>query len=471
MLPSWLSPQLTYDVIDWACRLTALAVVPMRRRPAASAGWLLLIMFLPIPGMIAFAIIGSPRFPASRVRRFQLLAPYFTAVGRRLLAADPPPQPTPFTPVFALAHHLGHFPPVSGNAVRLIDDYDGVLDQLTADIAAARRYVLILIYIFADDSAGRRVADALRAAVARGVECRVMIDPVGSHHWRGAIGRRLADAGVSVQWSLPFHLIRGRTRRDMRNHRKLFVIDGRVGYAGSQNIVDKQFRKGVINRELVARVEGPLVAEIEAVIRGDWFMETGALPQDDAAPALRAGDTRAQLLPSGAAYPLEGFESLLVWQIHSATRRVVLVTPYFIPDDGLVGAMRTAVARGVLIDVVISATVDQRLVNLAQCSYYDELLDCGIRIHAYREYLLHAKNVSIDGSLAIVGSSNVDLRSFELNEEVSLLLYGGEAVEALLAIQDRYIADSVSLDLAAWRRRWVGRRFAENLARLISPLL
>ena len=471
MLPSWPSLPLVYDVIDWACRLAALAVVPMRRRPAASAGWLLLIMFLPSPGMIAFAIIGSPRFPASRVRRFQLLAPYFTAVGRRLLAADPPSRPTPFTPVFALAHHLGHFPPVSGNAVRLIDDYDGMLDQLTADIAAARRYVLILIYIFADDSAGHRVADALRAAVARGVDCRVMIDPVGSHRWRRAIGRRLTESGVSVQWSLPFHLIRGRTRRDMRNHRKLFVIDGRVGYAGSQNIVDKQFRKGVVNRELVARVEGPLVAEMEAVIRGDWFMETGILPEDDGPPTQDAGDTQAQLLPSGAAYPLEGFESLLVWQIHSAIRRVVLVTPYFIPDDGLVGAMRTAVARGVEIDVVISAVVDQRLVNLAQCSYYDELLACGIRIHAYREYLLHAKNVSIDGSLAIVGSSNVDLRSFELNEEVSLLLYGGTAVDALMAIQDRYIANSVPLDLTTWRGRWVGRRFAENLARLISPLL
>lgn len=471
MLPSWLSLQLTYELANWACRLIALAVVPLRRRPAASAGWLLLIMFLPIPGMITFAVIGSPRFPASRVRRFQLLAPYFTAIGRRLASLDPPRQHGPFAPVFALAHHLGHFPPVSGNAVRLIDDYEGMLEQLAADIAAARHYVLILVYIFADDDAGHHVVRALRDAVARGVDCRVMIDPVGSHRWRRAVGHLLADAGVSTRWSLPFHLVRGRTRRDMRNHRKLFVIDGRIGYAGSQNIVDKNFRKGVVNRELVARVEGPLVAEMEAVIRGDWFMETGTLPQDDAPPVQHAGDTQAQLLPSGAAYPLEGFESLLVWQIHSAIQRVVLVTPYFIPDDGLVGAMRTAVARGVRIDVVISAVVDQRLVNLAQCSYYDELLGCGIRIHAYRDYLLHAKNVSIDGHLAIVGSSNVDLRSFELNEEVSLLLYDGPAVDALVALQDGYIANSIPLDLSAWRRRSVFRRFAENLARLISPLL
>lgn len=471
MLPSWLSLDLTYRLTDWACRLIALAVVPLRRRPAASAGWLLLIMFLPIPGMIAFAVIGSPRFPAARVRRFHQLAPYFAKIGQRLTALAPPRDPGPFAPVFELAQHLGHFPPVSGNAVRLIDDYDGMLGQLAADIAAARHYVLILVYIFADDAAGRLIIAALSDAAARGVDCRAMIDPVGSHRWRRAVGRLLADAGVQTRWSLPFHLIRGRTRRDMRNHRKLFVIDGRIGYAGSQNVVDKDFRPGVTNRELVARVEGPLVAEMEAVIRGDWFMETGALPDGDFAPAPHAGDQQAQLLPSGAAYPLEGFESLLVWQIHSATERVVLVTPYFIPDDGLVGAMRTAVARGVRVDVVISAVADQHLVNLAQCSYYDELLGCGIGVHAHRGHLLHAKNVSIDGRLAIVGSSNVDLRSFELNEEVSLLLYGGSAVETLVALQAGYIENSTQLDLVAWRRRPIPRRFAENLARLISPLL
>ncbi len=462
--------QIAYQLADWAIRLAALAIVPLRRRPAAAAGWLLLVMVLPIPGILVFAVIGSPRFPAARIRRFRTLTPYFGALGRRL-SARAPVAPSRFDDVVALTQRLGQLPPVSGNAVQLIDDYDGVITQLVDDIRSARRYVLILVYIFADDATGRVVVDALRDAVSRGVDCRVLIDPVGSGRWRRSLTRRLADAGVTAQWSLPFHLLRSRTRRDMRNHRKLFVIDGRIGYAGSQNIVDKAFRKGVVNRELVARVEGPLVAEMEAVLRGDWFMETDEMPQDDAPIPAAAGDTAAQLLPSGAAYPLEGFESLLVWQIHSATRRIVLVTPYFIPDDGLVGAMRTAVARGVRIDLVVSAVIDQRLVNLAQCSYYDELLDCGIRIHAYRDYLLHAKNVSIDGELAIVGSSNVDLRSFQLNEEVSLLLYGAPTVPALLAIQDAYIAASDHLDLIAWRERPFPRRFAENLARLISPLL
>lgn len=469
MIP-WPSIQIAYEVADWSCRLVALAVVPLRRRPAASAGWLLLIMFLPLPGMAMFAIIGSPRFPAARIKRFQALTPYFTAVSNRL-TTHATIEPSRFDDVIALTQRLGQLPPVPGNAVELMDDYDATLARLAADIRAAERYVLLLVYIFADDDAGRAIVDALQGAASRGVDCRVMIDPVGSQRWRRAMTRLLADAGVAVQWSLPFHLLRSRTRRDMRNHRKLFVIDGRIGYAGSQNIVVKNFRPGVVNRELVARVEGPVVAEMEAVIRGDWFMETSEMPRSDAELPVAVGDTSGQLLPSGAAYPLEGFESLLVWQIHSATERVVLVTPYLIPDDGLVGAMRTAAARGVCIDVVVSAVVDQRLVNLAQCSYYEELLGCGVRIHAYRNYLLHAKNVSIDGQLAILGSSNVDLRSFELNEEVSLLLYGGDSVRALVDIQNAYIEHSDHLDLEVWRQRFAGRKFAENLARLISPLL
>ena len=470
MFTSWSALQIGYELVDWALRLVALAAVPFRRRPAAAAGWLLLIMFVPIPGMLMFAIIGSQRFPAARIRQFQKLTPYFTAVGDRL-AAYAPSEPGRFEETIALTKRLGQLPAVSGNMVELLDDYDAMLAQLAADIWAAERYVLLLVYIFADDEAGRTIIDALRNAASRGVDCRVIIDPVGSAKWRRAVKRRLEEAGVKAEWSLPFRLLRSRTRRDMRNHRKLFVIDGRIGYAGSQNIVVKDFKPGVVNRELVARVMGPLVAEMEAVIRGDWFMETREMPDDHGDAPAAVGDVCGQLLPSGAAYPLEGFESLLVWQIHSAAERVVLVTPYFIPDDAMVGAMRTAVARGVRIDVVISAVVDQRLVSLAQRSYYEELLDCGVCIHAYRDYLLHAKNVSVDGCLAIIGSSNVDLRSFELNEEVSLLIYGGESVQALVQRQDSYIENSDAVDLAVWRQRFFGRKFAENLARLISPLL
>jgi cardiolipin synthase len=452
-------------IAEWAIRLGALAIVPLRRDPAATRSWLLLIFFWPIPGLLLFLAIGSPRFPAWRKERFQTLLPWFKDLAGRLSPHCPDPDP-----VEALACTLGHLPATNGNAIDLIDDYDGMIDRLVTDIDGARRHVGLTVYIFADDATGSKVIEALARAVGRGVACRVLIDPVGSHAWIKRTMKRLADAGVEVHAALPFRLLRGRTRRDMRNHRKLFVIDGTIGYAGSQNIVDKDFKPGVVNRELVARVTGPVVAELEAVVRGDWFLETEALaPQPDIPD--RTGGARAQLLPSGADYPLEGFETLLVWQLHRATRRVIIVTPYFIPDEDVIGAMRTACARGVEIDLVVSKVIDQRVVNLAQSSYYDDLLRAGVRVHLFRDYLLHAKNVSIDGGFAVVGSSNVDLRSFQLNEEASLLLYDDASVAAVERVQQGYLDHSDAMTLEAWRQRPALRKLAENIARMVSSLL
>ena len=461
--------QLAEYIVEWIIRIGALLVVPQRRAPAATRAWLLMIFFLPIPGLLLFLAIGSPRFPAWRKARFEALSPFFAETAAAMSAH--PARLGAIEPIADLATTLGRLPATGGNHIQLIDRYDDVFDALVADIDAAERSVHLLVYIFADDAAGTRVAEALGRAVQRGVEVRVMFDPVGSHHWRRGTRRLLRRQGIEFREALPWRFIRWRVRRDMRNHRKLFVIDSRIGYAGSQNIVAKDFRPGVVNRELVARVAGPVVAALDAVVRADWSLETDEPPKRPPMLPEPAGSAQAQLLPSGADYRLEGFESLIVWQIHEARERVVIVAPYFIPDEDLIGALRTAVARGVTVDIVLSRVVDQRLVNLSQSSYYDGLLSSGVRIHLYRRFLLHAKNVCIDGRMAIVGSSNVDLRSFQLNQEASLLLYDAASIERLEAIQCGYIADSDPLDLETWRSRPIVRRFAENIAQLFNSLL
>lgn len=459
-----------YYALEWAVRIGALIVVPLRRKPVASAGWLLLIFFLPIPGVLLFLAIGRPTFPNWRNERFRALQPYFQGVAARLRESGPLGL-GPAAALSVLGENLGHLPAVGGNAIELIDDYDGAIARLISDIAAARHHVSILVYIFADDPVGQRVVAVLRDAVARGVRCRVMLDPVGSRQWVRGTENALRAAGVETREALPFRLWRGRTRRDMRNHRKLFVIDGQIGYTGSQNIVAKDFQPGVINRELVVRVTGPAVAAMAAIIEGDWFLETGSGPGEGPAIPAHTGDAVLQLLPSGANYALEGFETMLVWQLHQARERAIVVSPYFIPDESVLGAMRTAAARGVAVDVVVSAVVDQRLVNLAQSSYYDDLLASGVRVYLFRDFLLHAKNISIDGSVAIVGSSNIDLRSFQLNEEVSLVLIDKKSVAGVEAIQCDYVARSEQLDLATWRSRPAWCKIVENIARLLSPLL
>lgn len=460
---------LAWYAAEWLIRFGALAVVPLRRSPAAAAGWLLLVFFLPVPGLLLYLFIGRARFPASRQRRSRELRPFYADVAQRLEESR---AGCDGGEVERFAQTLGRMPCAGGNMVELIDDYDGFIDRLASDIRQAERTVDLLVYIFADDAVGQRLAAELAEAVRRGVRCRVMFDAIGSHHWRRGTLRLLRNAGVEVREALPVRALWRRSRADMRNHRKLFVIDGTIGYAGSQNLVAKDFRPGVVNRELVARVSGPVVAAMAAIVSGDWSIEGKGPPRPSpvAIPAPE-GEARLQLLPSGADYPLEGFETLLVWQLHKARRRVILVTPYFVPDEGVIGAMRSAATRGVIVDLIVSAVVDQQIVHLAQCSYFEELLTAGIRIHRYRNFLLHAKNASIDGELGVVGSSNVDLRSFQLNEEASLLLYDADAITRLQAIQEDYIAASDQLDLLRWRARPRLQRLMENIARIMSPLL
>ncbi|MFS8048058.1 cardiolipin synthase [Rhizobium sp. BR 314] len=465
--------KLSYELLvyaEWLIRLLAIVLIPRHRSPAAARAWILLVFFLPIPGIVLFLVIGSDRFPKWRKVRFQALRPFFASTVdalRPFRAALGERQP-----IAELASALGRFPATTGNRIELIDDYDAVIDRLVDDIDAATSRIHILVYIFADDIVGRRIADALGRARARGLDVKVMFDPVGSHRWRRGTLRMLQAQGVETQEALPLRFTKLRSRGDMRNHRKLFVIDGKIGYAGSQNLVAKDFRPGITNHELVVRSEGPIVTTMDAVIRGDWSMETGELPsQESTVPPQQAGSAQTQLLPSGEDYRLEGFESLLVWQVHQARERVVLVTPYFIPDEDVLGALRTAVVRGVTVDIVLSEVVDQRLVHLSQSSYYEDLLAAGVRIHLYRDYLLHAKNVGIDGTLAIVGSSNVDLRSFQLNEEVSMLLYDAQSIAQVDAIQRGYLENADSIDLETWRKRSPLRKVAENAARMVNSLL
>jgi cardiolipin synthase len=465
-----LSPDLGtgYLIVEWIIRIGMTLVVPFRRSPGATRSWLLLIYFLPVPGALFYAAIGRPKFPQWRTERFANLSGFYDRLRTRL---TPAVRADGFEESAALVQRVGGMPKVGGNAVELIDDYDDVFDRLIRDIDGARFHVRILVYLFANDATGMKVIEALGRAKARGVDCHVLIDPVGSYKWLKGTRRDLQAAGIEIREALPFRLLRRRTRRDMRNHRKLFLIDGIIGYAGSQNIVAKDFRPGVTNHELVARVTGPIVAEMTGAFMADWYLETEVMLEEDIALPPTIGNVTAQLLPSGADYKCEGFQTFLVWKIHRAERHVLITTPYLIPDEDLLSAMRTAVLRGVVVDLVVSAIADQKLVNLAQRSYYQELLDGGVRIHRFRNFLLHAKNVSIDGSVAVIGSSNVDIRSFQLNEEVSLVLYGRDAVEPLEAIQRGYLNASDPVEAARWKRRPALHKVGENIARLVSPLL
>jgi cardiolipin synthase len=463
---------------EWVIRLVMLVYVPQKRSPSAARAWLLLIFVLPWPGLVLYAIFGRAYLPSKRVQQQMMISQLVRTRGYELLAPSiaTPLLPAPFRQAITLATNLGDFPITAGNRIDLLTDYRTAIDRLIEDIRNARQHVHLLYYIFADDQTGMRVIDALGQAVSRGVKCRVLIDSLGSRPWLAKVRQQLAERGVEVTPLLPVRILRFHReapRLDLRNHRKIAVIDGRVGYVGSQNLVNADFKRGIIYKELVARVTGPVVLEMQAVLLTDRYLE-GLQNVED--PSFfphqeHNGNSFAQVLPSGPGYPQANNQRLIVALMHAAQKRVVVTTPYFVPDEALLQAMETAVQRGVEVHLVVSKKADQVLVGFGQRAYYDVLLEAGVQIHQFRDGLLHAKHVSFDDTVAIIGSSNLDIRSFNLNAEISLIVYDPEVVARLSAEQERNIADSDTLSIEEWAERPFLMRVAQNLAKLFDSLL
>lgn len=460
-------------LFDWLIRLGALAWIPVRSPPAAARSWLLLVGFLPLFGLPLYLLLGHPWLAKQRRQRQSLASQLIRDRQANLSMLRWWPPTHGMTPdITRLAERLGDFMPVHGNSIALLDDYDASLAALIADIDDAQEEVHLLYYLMFDDAVGRAVCDALQRASARGVRCRLLLDAVGAKPGLRAFARPLRKAGVDVRAMLAGGLKwRSLSRMDLRNHRKLALIDRRIGYVGSQNLAEATFVPGHPNRELVARVEGPVVRQIAALFASDWLIETGERLAMGEFPPSGRDATPAQLLPGGPAYPFENARNVVVALVQRARRRVVLVTPYFVPDDMTLGALRVAALSGVDVQLVLSQSNNQHLTRWAQRSYYDELLKAGVRIALYRPCFLHAKHLSVDDEVALIGSINLDIRSFALNAEAGLLCYDAAVVARLREVEADYLADAQLLDLHDWRRRPRWHRSVEGVARLADSLM
>lgn len=443
--------------------------VPLRKTPAAATSWLLLIALLPLPGVLLFLAIGRATLPARRRDRFSAISPHVAQVASGLRPSSPPPDGR--DRIVRLAEAVGCMPAITGNAIEVIADYEQMTRRLVGDINSACRSVHLLAYIFADDRTGSAVSDALAKAVARGVKCRVLIDPVGSSKWFRKINRRLRSSGVNVRASMPLAPIYRWTRRDLRNHRKLYLIDGEIGYVGSQNLVDPDFNRGIVNTEMMVRVTGPAVASFEAVFACDWQIETQELLADAIKVPESTGKSVLQIMPSGPDYGDEGYRSLLLSLLYLARHHVRIVTPYLIPDDAVLAAFKALNQRGVEVELVISTVGDHPIVRLAQSSYYQELAQAGVMLQVFAGGLLHAKTVTIDDHTAVIGSANLDIRSFVLNDEVSLIIYDRVSVQAVASVLDEFVSKTVPFNMERWQQRGAVLRLAANVARLASPVL
>ena len=459
-------------IVDWLIRLAALWWIPSRTTPAAARSWLLLVGFVPLLGLPLYLLLGHPWLSRERIARQARASDVIREEQRPLSALRWTPHDGAAAEMAPLIERQGAFMPTHGNAVALLDDYDASLRALLDDIDGARQQVHLLYYLMFDDAVGDAVTAALCRAAARGVTCRVLLDAVGAKRGLRAYAPRLRAAGVQVHAMLPGGLQWRRSgRMDLRNHRKIAVIDNGIGYVGSQNLADAVFVPGHPNRELVARVQGPVVSHLEGVFASDWYIETGERLAVQPDLSVQPQDVSAQLLPSGPAYPFENARDTVNALIHLASRKVVLTTPYFVPDDATLSALRIAALSGVDVQLVLSATNNQPLTAWAQQSYYEELLACGVKIALYRPHFLHAKHLTVDDDIALVGSINLDIRSFALNAEIGLVCYDADVVARIRAIEADYLAHADHVDREEWRRRPGWRRSREGVARLADSVM
>lgn len=473
-------------VLDLAIRLLAIIIVPRNRRPTAAMAWLLAIFFIPVLGVILFLLIGSPRLPRARLKK--------QAEMDEAIAAHASESPAPATTawpewlpgVAAMNRELTAMPVIGGNDAALIGDYAASLSAMAEQIAEATEYVHVEFYILSLDQTTGPFFDALEAAADRGVTVRVLLDHWASSHCRDykATLARLEAMGAQWRLMLPVQPLKGRYQRlDLRNHRKLLVIDGLVAFMGSQNLIDRSYNKkknlarGLKWQELMTRIEGPVVASVDLVFATDWYMETGErldragpdapLPTD----RLSDGLLDCQVVPSGPGYDVENNLQLFLSLLYAARERVAITSPYFVPDESMLRAIMAAIARGVAVELFVSEIGDQALVWHAQRSYYQPLLAAGLRIYQYpAPYILHAKHFSIDDDVAVIGSSNMDMRSFGLNCEVSLMVRSPHYVAEMRQVEDEYRRISTELTAEQWATEPLRRTTLDGLARLTSAL-
>ncbi len=470
----------THIVVGFAATI----YISLTRKPSDAVAWVLAIVFIPVLGALWFLLVGFGRLPRARREKQQEVSSLILARTEGLhLVSHEDEWPAWLSSATRMNETLGALPMVGGNAAQLLPDYSGSFASMAAAIDEATDFVHVEFYILVLDDSTAEFFDALARARARGVSVRVLYDHVSSLMFprRAETADALDAMGAESFAMLPLRPFAGQWQRpDLRNHRKLVVVDGRIGFTGSQNLIDatylktKNIARGLHWHELMVRLDGPVVRELNAVFVTDWYSESQELLPLDTTPVVLGTDDAlldAQVLPSGPSFENDNNLKLFTFLLHSAQERISITSPYFVPDEATLLAIVTAASRGVAVELFVSAIGDQYLVYHAQRSYYEALLRAGVEIYLYRApTVLHSKHFTIDDDVAVIGSSNMDIRSFSLNMEVSVMVHGRTFVNAMRVVEDDYRASSDRLTLEQWMKRPLLGKINDGLARLTSSL-
>ena len=476
-------------IIDYSIKLVAIGFVPENRRPSSSNAWLLVILALPYLGLPLFLSMGSPYINQRRHRVQEAATQQIINVHKNV--PDYPEGVVNLNPelasVIKLNRTLTAMPAVTGTNHGVHSNYEEIIAAMARAVDKAKHYVHVEIYIVAWDNTTDVFFRALARAVQRGVKVRLLLDHIGSRKYPGfhKLGHRLDAIGVEWYLMLPLLPLRWRWRRpDLRNHRKMLIIDGERGFLGSLNMIDssylmpKNIREGRRWVDVMVELSGPVIASMNTIFAVDWLMESDELLEivDQVHPEIDRDQVNVvQLVPSGPGYSTEPNLRMFNSIIHHAKERLVMCSPYFIPDESMLEAVTSACYRGVRVELLVSEQADQFAVGHAQSSYYQALLEAGVHIYLYKApYVLHSKYVLADSdspdAVGAVGSSNMDMRSFGLNYEVSLMITRGNIIAQLDDLTNEYLRNSTELTLDEWNNRSYARRYVDNIMRLTSAL-
>ncbi|MDA0834015.1 MAG: cardiolipin synthase [Planctomycetota bacterium] len=462
---------LTMVLIPWV-------IILKKRHTVSTIAWIMAIVILPYIGAFFFLVFGVNRVQRRTARKLDAnltmqrllpgVAAYQLISGERLTAQQ--------QRLMQLANRLSDTLPTQGNQIELLPDTNRTLALIEQAIESAQNSLHLEYYIWRPDKTGTRLRDMLIAKAKEGIKIRFLYDGIGSIHLRKKFLNSMRDAGIQVAAFLPGASVRERWSVNLRNHRKIVIADGRVGFTGGMNIGDEYLgRNRNIGywRDTHLRMEGPCVLQLQQVFAEDWYYATGEeLTHPDLYPAPEAsGNVAAQVVVGGPDQSESLFHMLMFAAINEAQHRITIETSYFVPPDSVVTALVAAALRGVRVRLLLAGKANYIWTVLAGRSYYDSLLHAGIEIHEYARGLLHSKTMTIDGDWSLVGTPNLDSRSLLLNFENAVIMYDSRIAALLEEHYVRDVRDAIPIRLAEWEKRPLVHKLAENTCRLFSPVL
>ena len=468
------------SILGYGLTLLLLPVVLLlkKRRPVSSVAWILSIVFIPIGGAVLFLLFGINRIErrkASKQRSSQQLAerrPPRTEFSRQPRDADR----LETRRLMRLSQRLTDAWPTSGNDIELLTDMNRTLGLIEQALLSARESIHLEYYIWQPDRTGTRLRDLLIRKAREGVRVRFLYDGFGSFWLTNRFLRPMREAGIQIATFLPGQSFRERWSLNLRNHRKIVVVDGRVAFTGGMNIGDEYIGRSLAFgfwRDAHLRVVGPEVWQHQLVFAEDWYFATGEVLPDAASfpPPAAAGVVTAQTISGGPEMETSVFQALMLEAINQAQDRVLLVTSYFAPPSAIISALENAAFRGVRVRLLLSGRMNHFLTLMAGRATYGALLRAGVEISEYQRGLLHSKTLTIDGHWSLVGSANVDYRSLFLNFEAGMVLYDEHLAEQLERQFELDAQDATRIITEVWDRRPWFHVMGETFCRLFAPAL